>query len=118
MSPTQRCASLLVLGFVVGLGQARPAQADKWGLPEKQAYFSVDRMFRFTVLPASPFAGTDLKSDDSRTLRPAASGHGRCQGTLERLEPNGRDEYQVIWSRPLIHGVAPVRAKVSDDGKY
>jgi len=90
-------ARAVALGLVVA--SAPIVTADTWLTPRPQIFASSTGTYGFKTQPPNP---------------PAAPLHGRSQGILFALAPDGNET--VIWTGELVN--IPVRAIVSDDGKY
>jgi len=93
----KRWTRAVALGLVVA--SAPIVTADTWIAPHPQIFASSTGTYGFKTQPPNP---------------PVAPLHGRSQGTLFALAPDGNET--VIWAGELIN--IPVRAIVSDDGKY
>jgi hypothetical protein len=91
------------LARVVGLGlvlaSARTVTADSWASPLPQIFASSAGTYGFKTQPPNP---------------PTAPLHGRSQGILFALAPDGTET--VIWAHELVN--IPVGAIVSDDGRF
>src|SRR5580765_801091 len=90
-------ARAITIGLVVASAQI--VTADTWIPPRPQIFASSTGAYGFKVQPPSP------------PVRPL---HGQSQGILFALAQDRSET--VIWTGELVN--IPVRAVVSDDGKY
>lgn len=93
------------------------ACADSWAMPETEITLSENGQFRFTVEPAPigsqiEYFGEEALAarDGTEVERPSAF------GLLERRNADGG--WEPVWGTALVNAVAPVTAKVSDDGRF
>lgn len=111
---------LLIL-VAIGLGlSCSLALADKWPLPQKQEFYSPNRMFSFEVVPRKLESQLKYFEDMSQGKKNAGSSPGgatnQCRGSLYRIESGNRRT--MVWSSPLSNDVAPVDALVTDSGDF
>lgn len=95
------------------------AFADSWAPPTVETYQSANGQFRLTVIPRELESALDFFEDSvAGRDRPgqARGGSGQATGILERKLDSGG--WSQIWLEPLVNDVAPVRAIVSDGGRY
>jgi hypothetical protein len=88
--------AVLMWVFYVGM----VAFADTWMAPESWETYSDNHAFVFRIIP----------TNDNHPYAP-----GNCSGVL--YAKNG-DELKVRWERPLVNNRCPIKAAVSNSGKY
>lgn len=110
-------ALLILIGVAIAYPASR-AMADSWMPPQRAIYYSADRQFRLTVTPRSLEGQLGYFRDKADGKEPAGQGAGakKAGGVLERRDAKGR--WQVVWARPLVNDVSPVRAVISNSGRY
>ncbi len=107
------CAATLLASVLV----SQPVYADSWALPTPQTYQSTDKTMRFRVIPsklASQLEYFEEKAAEDEGAEPTDRPPAR--GILERR--NALRAWEVVWEKPLVNEVAPVRALISPSGKY
>lgn len=95
------------------------AFADSWAPATVETYQSANGEFRLTVIPRELESSLDYFEGSVAGLdQPgqARGGSGQATGILERKLDGGG--WNQVWLEPLVNGVAPVRAIVSDSGRY
>ncbi len=93
-----------------------PARADSWLPPSTHTYLSADGQWRLTVVPrgiSSPLS----YFEDKVAAKPKPGGEpGSVQQPLGQMEHRLQDQWEVVWTAPLVNETAPVGAMVSAQG--
>ncbi len=84
---------------------ASDVRADQWEAPETREYASPTGKHRLKVIPNQDWWKPPAKRKAER----------RCKGILYKIRDGDRKE---VWSRQLINDLIPVRAYVTDSGRY
>lgn len=117
-SPSSIFRPLLALAATVflllGAGQA---MADSWPMPRQEQYGSHDGSARVIVTPRALRSQLDYfreKVDEQESAGQIDGGSDRAMARLERRSASG--DWELVWERPLVNDVAPVRVLVANGG--
>lgn len=117
----QKSAVLPLVWLIALLLFASQAASDSWLPPQRADFFSADGIFSFTILPREIDNSLSYFEDlaagaDPRNAGQLKEGLPYCAGILWKKSRDG--SYVRLWSRPLVNGVSPASAIVSNSGDY
>src|SRR5262245_50268937 len=93
-----RASHVAIIALLIGA----VVMADSWERPNVATYLSRDSTYRLTVYPSWTNPGT----------YPARA---VCDATLEKLETS---TYRLLWRKPLVNEVAPLKTLVAERSGY